>query len=161
MSDIKNMNSWAAAPKATGREKSPSVVEMHEGFNKIFSRTAGPEEEDEASKLEREANTLEADFWSQWQVILHLSLMYMVQGLIFSLAKGLKSVVVYDQGNCPPENERDVMSWLNNTNWPWTFKILVAPIVDGLPLFGLRKYHRRGFIASAGIASQSPFLLRT
>jgi hypothetical protein len=153
MSDIKNMNSWAAAPKATGREKSPSVVEMHEGFNKIFSRTAGPEEEDEASKLEREANTLEADFWSQWQVILHLSLMYMVQGLIFSLAKGLKSVVVYDQGNCPPENERDVMSWLNNTNWPWTFKILVAPIVDGLPLFGMRKYHRRGFIAGAGIVA--------
>ena len=45
------------------------------------------------------------------------------------------------------------MSWLNNTNWPWTFKILVAPIVDGLPLFGMRKYHRRGFIAGAGIVA--------
>ena len=130
-----------------------SALKMHQSFDKILSRTVGPDEEDEASKLEREANTLEPDFWSQWRIILHLTLMYMVQGLIFSLAKGLKSVIVYDQGNCPPENQRDVMSWLNNTNWPWTLKLLVAPIVDGMPLFGLRKYHRRGFIAGGGIVA--------
>ena len=87
---------------------------------------------------------LEPDWTTQKGMLFYLFCAYFVQGIGSCITEALKVVLAYELDHCG--DKREVLGYLNQSNWGWSLKFIYAPLVDGFVLFGLRKYHRRSYI---------------
>ena len=95
----------------------------------------------------------EPNIWEQKWTFLALLLMYVAQGIVTFLPSALETTMAHEVQRCSSEAEkRQVQTYLKIALWPFSFKLIFAPIVDyfALPCFPQR-FHRRGWIIVTGL----------
>ena len=77
-------------------------------------------------------------------LILKLIFLYLIQGFVQSVASAIMPIMAHEVELC--EDQRALENLMENVWWPYSLKLLWAPIVDFFPICGGIKYHRRGFM---------------
>jgi hypothetical protein len=113
---------------------------------------------DDRSLEEVEENEDEApNPFDQIGLILQLLFMYAIQGATLKMPRVIATHMAHEVDQC--EDMYYVQTFLDNVWWPFSLKILFAPLIDLIPLRCFKqKYHRRAYICVTGIISAGMFL---
>ena len=98
--------------------------------------------------------------WEQIDVIALFTFFYLIQGVLLQIPGVLGTYMAHEVHEC--EDKYYVQTYLDNVFWPFSLKLLIAPIVDFIPLFCFsHKFHRRGYMLVASILSAVIFFVLT
>ena len=97
-------------------------------------------------------NDEEPNIWAEKWIFLSIVIAYIAQGFVSHLPAVLETTMAHEIHFCPEDREREVDSYLKYANWPYSSKLILAPIVDyfGVPFFPRIK-HFRGWVITAGV----------
>ena len=93
------------------------------------------------------------NIWEQKWTFLALLLMYFLQGIVVYIPKALEVIMAHEVHFCSSEAEkRQIQAYLKAALWPFSVKLIFAPIVDYFRLPCLpKRFHRRGWIVVTGM----------
>ena len=106
------------------------------------------DEEAVAPLVEETADNAPNPF-EQIGTILILIFFYVVQGTVLQLSSTVQLFMAHEVSQC--SDKYYVQKYLDNVFWPFSMKILFAPVVDLIPLGCFKKeHHRKAYMITTG-----------